>query len=141
MDGFTYRNVAYEGNSGLSWNFRLNGQLLLPKNFMVQFAGFYTAPRIVAQGEMKAAYSFDLGVRRSFFDRKLQVALNGQNLLNSFKFENKTWGSGFYQETSNQFFSRSIRLNVTWNFGNLKPKKEMNRNNQQESGGEMDSEF
>ena len=122
MEGFTYLGNSYDSSKGLSWNFRMNGQLSLPQNYNVQISGFYAAPRIVAQGEMKAAYSFDLGMRKSFLNRKLQIALNGQNLLNSFKFQNSTNGPGFSQETSNRFFSRSLRLNVTWNFGNLKPK-------------------
>ena len=142
MKGFTYLGKNYDPSKGLSWNFRLNGQLMLPKSYTVQLSGFYSAPRIVAQGEMKAAYSFDLGVRKSFFDRKIQVSLNGQNLLNSFKFENTTAGPGFKQESSNQFFSRSLRMNVTWNFGNLKPKnKQGDRENDSDQPASMDSEF
>lgn len=140
MEGFTYRGQTYGGTNGFSWNLRLNGQIMLPGNTMAQVSGFYSAPRIVAQGSMKAAYSLDLGVRKSFWDRTLQVSLNGQNLLNSFKFENTTTGPGFSQVTSNQFFGRTLRLNVTWNFGNLKPKEkgEKGGNPENTGGGEGD---
>jgi outer membrane receptor protein involved in Fe transport len=135
MDAFVYRGQSYAGTHGFSWNLRLNGQMVLPWDMMGQISGFYSAPRIVAQGSMKAAYSLDLGLRKSFWNRALQVSLNGQNLLNSFKFENTTTGPGFSQVSSNQFFGRTLRLNVTWNFGNLKPKEKSDRNNQPESGG------
>ena len=140
MNGFTYRGQTYEGTNGFSWNVRLNGQIMLPWSMTGQASGFYSAPRIVAQGTMKAAYSLDFGLRKSFWNRNLQVSLNGQNLLNSFKFENTTTGPGFSQVTSNQFFGRTIRLNVTWNFGNLKPKEKEDKGNNQEnaSGGEGD---
>jgi len=141
MDAFTYRGQSYQGTDGFSWNLRVNGQMMLPLGMMGQVSGFYSAPRLVAQGSMKAAYSFDLGLRKSFMDRKLQVSLNGQNLLNSFKFENTTNGPGFSQVTSNQFFGRSIRLNVAWNFGNLKPKEKSERDNNQENSGGMEGDF
>ena len=141
MDGFTYRGQTYEGTNGFSWNLRMNGQMMLPWNMMGQISGFYSAPRIVAQGSMKAAYSLDLGLRKSFWDRTLQVAINGQNLLNSFKFENTTTGPGFSQVTSNQFFGRTLRLNVTWNFGNLKPKEKEDKGRNQENTGGSESDF
>lgn len=141
MDAFTYRGETYDGTNGFSWNLRMNGQILLPLGMMGQVSGFYSAPRVVAQGSMKAAYSMDLGLRKSFWDRTLQVSLNGQNLLNSFKFENSTSGPGFSQVTSNQFFSRTIRLNVTWNFGNLKPKEKEGKGNDQENSGGGEGDF
>jgi outer membrane receptor protein involved in Fe transport len=142
MDGFTYLEKHYDSSKGFSWNYRFNGQLMLPKNLIAQISGFYSAPRVMAQGEMKASYSMDLGLRKSFLDRKLQVAINGQNLLNSFKFRNSIKGPGFSQVTSNEFFSRSIRLNVTWNFGTLKQKnKSENREGSQEPTMEMDGGF
>jgi len=123
LDEFTYNDVYYKGNSGFSWNVRLNSTIILSNTLTGQVSGFFNAPRIVAQGETSANYSIDAGLRKSFFDRKLLVSLNGRNLLNSFKFENKTWGQGFYQESSNKFFGRTLQLNVTWNFGNIKPKE------------------
>jgi outer membrane receptor protein involved in Fe transport len=141
MDGFTYRGQTYDGTNGFSWNLRMNGQMALPWAMMGQVSGFYSAPRIVAQGTMKAAYSLDLGLRKSFLDRTLQVSLNGQNLLNSFKFENITTGPGFSQVTSNQFFGRTIRLNVTWNFGNLKPKEKEDKGGNQDNTGGGEGDF
>jgi outer membrane receptor protein involved in Fe transport len=140
MDGFSYRGIDYAGTSGFSWNARLNGNLTFTKGFSGQIAGNYSAPRIIAQGETKAGYSLDLGLLKTFFDRKFMLSINARNVLNSFKFENSTWGQGFYQETSNQFFSRNIRVNLTWNFGNMKPKvkpgKGEGNDNSMEIGGE-----
>jgi len=141
MDGFNYRSIHYNGTNGFSWNARLNGTLLFTKDLSGQISGFYSAPRIIAQGKSKSSYSLDIGLRRSFLDRKIQISVNGQNLLNSFKFENYSRGQGFYQETSNQFFGRSIRLNLTWNFGNLKPKEKSGKENMNENpmdaGGDL----
>jgi len=140
MDGFTYMNNYYEGTSGFSWNVRVNGTLIFPKGFTGQASAFYSAPRIIAQGESSGRYAMDLGIRKSFFDNKLQLSVNIRNLLNSFKFESKTWGPAFYQETSNKFFGRDIRINLTWNFGNLKPKIKKESGESNENSVDFDTE-
>ncbi|MDD4922459.1 MAG: TonB-dependent receptor [Bacteroidales bacterium] len=123
MDAFTYRNTLYPGTSGFSWNARLNGTLIFGKGFSGQVSGFYAAPKIVAQGESKGNYSLDLGLRKNFLNNKLQLSVNARNILNSWNFSTTTRGPGFYQESFNQFFRQNVRVNLTWNFGNLKPKK------------------
>jgi outer membrane receptor protein involved in Fe transport len=142
MEDFTYRDKYYKATDGFSWNVRMNGQWMLPKGFTAQASAFYSAPRILAQGETKAAYSIDLGLRKSFMDRKFMVSLNAEDLLNSSKMESIIEGSDFRQESSNQFHGRTIRLNVTWNFGNLKPKDKSEKDNNSHDGSKgMDSDF
>lgn len=133
MEAYNYQENHYKGTSGFSWNARLNGTLVFPKGFSGQISGFYSAPRIIAQGESSGNYSLDLGLRKKFLEGKFQVSVNARNVLNSFKFDDKTWGPGFYQETSNKFFGRDLRLNLTWNFGNLKPK-DKRRSNEENNG-------
>lgn len=123
MDAFDYNNVHYNGTNGFSWTARLNGTLMLSKSLSGEISGYYNAPHLIAQGKNEGYYTVDLGLRQFLLNRKLQVSLNVRNLFDSFKFDNTITGSNFSQETSNKFFGRQIRLNVTWNFGNLKPKK------------------
>jgi len=139
LDGFKYKGYDYPGTKGFSWNARLNGTFIFPHSITAQLSGFYSAPRIVAQGESNALYSMDLGLRKSFQDNKFQVSFNARNILNSFKFENNTWGPAFYEETSNRFFGRDLRLNLTWNFGNLKPKPKHGKEKGSEESMDMDT--
>jgi hypothetical protein len=139
MEAFTYRNYKYEGTNGFSWNARINGTMIFSKGFSGQISGSYSAPKILAQGKNEGFYTMDLGLRKSFFDSKIQVSINAKNILNSFKMENSTWGQGFYQETSNHYFGRDIRLNLTWNFGNLKPKQKPKRRIEENSENSIDT--
>jgi outer membrane receptor protein involved in Fe transport len=123
LNGFTYRGSDYKGSEGFSWNARVNGTLLLSRSLTGQISGFYNAPRIMAQGRMNSNFRVDAGLRQSFMDRSLLIALNARNLLNSFNFSSSSYGPGFYQESHNQFFGRTLQLTVTWNFGNMKPKQ------------------
>jgi outer membrane receptor protein involved in Fe transport len=140
LKGFTYDNYYYEGNEGFSWNARLNSTIILSNSMTAQISGFVTSPRIVAQGEMSGSYAIDAGIKKTFFDKKLSVSINGRNLLDSFRFDNKSWGKNFYQESSNKFFRRSIQCSVTWNFGNMTPKKKNPDEENGESNGYSESE-
>lgn len=148
LNGFSYLGSDYKGSEGFSWNARVNGTLLLSRTLTGQVSGMYRAPRVMAQGTMKSSYSLDAGLRKSFMDRSLLVALNGRNILNSFYFASTSFGPGFYQENRNQFFGRTVQLTVTWNFGNMKPKmKKPNGRNEgmdagmDDMGGGMEGAF
>lgn len=138
LEGFNYKNNYYKGTNGFSWNARLNGTLILAKGLTGQISGFYTAPKIIAQGKSADSYSLDLGLRKSFFENTFQASVNARNILDSNNFDTSSWGPGFYQESSDRYFGRSFRINLTWNFGNMKPKVKPKAENSGENS--MDSE-
>lgn len=102
---------------------RLTAQFMFTKTFTGQLSGNYRSPRVVAQGTSSHSYSIDVGLKKTFLDRKLALALNVRDLLNSRARRNTTWGDGFWQYTDNRWNSRTISLNITYNFGNMQNKK------------------
>ena len=106
----------------LTWSVRLNAQFMFTKTFSGQLSARYHSPRVVAQGETTHHYSIDLGLRKTFFDKKLALAFNVRDLLNSRSRANTTWGDGFYQYQARRWNSRTIGLTVTYSFGNMKAK-------------------
>ncbi len=102
----------------------LSVQFLFTKTFSGQVRGRYSSPRVVAQGMSSHHYSIDLGLRKTFLDRKLALALNIRDLLNSRSRSNITETEGvFWQWSENRWNSREISLTVSYNFGNNQPKK------------------
>lgn len=97
---------------------RLTAQFMFTKTFTGQLSGRYRSPRVVAQGTSSHSYSIDVGLRKTFLDRRLAIALNVRDLLNSRARKNTTWGDGFWQYQDNRWNSRTISLNITYNFGN-----------------------
>ena len=102
---------------------RLNAQFLFTKNFSGQISANYRSPRVVAQGTTSHSYSIDLGLRHTFLNKKLALALNVRDLLDSRARRNITWGDGFWQFSENRWHSRSISLTLTYNFGNQQPRR------------------
>ncbi len=117
-----------------AWNTRVIANLMFSRTFTGQITGQYRSAQVQAQGEQKPLYTMNIGLRKSFFDRKLNVNLNVRDLLDSRKFSSISWGDGFYQESESSRMGRSIGLTLTYNFGNMKPKP-MDRNRMNSEGG------
>ncbi len=117
-----------------SWSARLNASFMFTKTFTGQLSARYRSPRVVAQGTSSHSYSIDLGLRKTFLDRKLALAFNVRDILNSRARSNTKWGEGFWQFSENRWNSRMVSVSLTYNFGNMRQKPPKRMNN---SGGSM----
>ena len=141
LDGFNYtiNNQTVTGNSdeNFSWDARMLASLILPYDISVQATGNYRSRSVITQGYRKANASLDLGLRKTFLNKKLALAVNWRDVLNTRKWETFTSTDSFERHQKNW---RDPRINVTltWNFGNMTSKK---KNRQEEGmGGEDDQQ-
>lgn len=142
LDGFTYDYThlgasditVSDGNNTFSWDARIMAAVALPYGISAQATGGYRSKSIVAQGESAASYSLDMGVRKSFFNRKLSLSLTGRDLLNSRTRSSVTYGDNFYNDSYSKFGQRTFMLTASYLFGNSNPKKNTNRGDDSESG-------
>ena len=116
-------HIDLAGQNIFAGSVRINAQFMFTKNFSGQLTGNYRSPRVVAQGTTSHSYSLDIGLRHTFLDRKLALALNVRDLLDSRARRNSTWGEGFWQFSENRWDSRSISLTITYNFGNQQGRR------------------
>ena len=121
-------NVKIPGNENFSWDTRVIANLMLSRTFSAQVTGMYSAPQVMAQGERAEDFSVDLGLRKTFLDKKFSLNVMVRDLLNSRKMGSTSWGDGFYQVSENRFSGRMIGFTVTYNFGNMKPKPSGKKN-------------
>jgi hypothetical protein len=96
----------------------------LSKTTFGQITAEYNAPRLIAQGKENANFAVDFGLRQTFFDKKLSVNLNVRDVFYSRKRNTTTWENGFYQKAYTYWGGRMIGLTASYNFGNMKPKKQ-----------------
>lgn len=148
LNGFTYdidgQTVTGEGNSNFTWNARMQASLMLPWDISFQVTGRYRSRQTVAQGYRKGNFRLNLGLRKSFLDRKLMLAINCRDVLNTGKFETYTSSETFTRYQKNWRNGRTVNFTLTYNFGNMKakaPKKKVDNsaNMSGEEGGGMDS--
>ena len=126
------------GQNNFSWTASELLNFNLSKTFSGQITGRYSSPQIISQGLKQEKYTIDLGVRKTFMDRKLSVNLNVRDLLNSNKDKSTTSGTGFNQTSENYFNARMVNLSVSYNFGNSKPKRGDLKKKQNNNENEMD---
>lgn len=150
LDGFSYlpagatTPVVGEADEDFSWSARIIANIMLPWGVSLQATGDYNSRELVAQGYRKANHAIDLGLRKSFLDRKLSLTINTRDLLNSRKRETITSGSGFSQESVFARSGRTVGFTLTYNFGNMKgSSKRPDRQEQQNNGdgGMMEEGF
>ena len=127
MDSATYSfekaTVFIPQQNNFTWSARLNASFMFLKNLSGQITGRYSSPRLIAQGKTTHSYAIDLGLRASFLDNQLSLNLMARDILNSRGRKSERWSDNFYEYSENQWHGRSIGLTLTYNFGNMKPKK------------------
>lgn len=141
LEASTYTNpynssvITIPGQENFTWSGRVMGNIILGKSTFGQFTADYSAPRLIAQGKQSSSYAIDLGLRQTFLDRNLSVNLMVRDLLDSRRRSTVTWGDGFYQQSESYFHGRMVGMTVTYNFGNMKPKRSEQR---RDESGSMD---
>lgn len=126
LEGFSYlpqgadKPITGESMDGFSWTARMTANTLLPYDFLFQLTGNYNSRRVIAQGYTRPNGSFDIGLRKSFFDRKLNMTVTARNILHSRRAVNITSGTGFYQESMRSRSGFTLGVSLAYTFGNLK---------------------
>ena len=122
-----------------SWSARINAWAKIYNQYQLTMALGYTSPTIGLDSERKARYYFNVGARSDFFNRKMSVFVNVQDLFN--------WGAriGSGSSNSNPYYltntttkmenSRYISVGVTFRFG----KMELERSAKEGDGESGDS--
>lgn len=140
LDGFQTivegQRVSGESDENFAWDARVLASVILPYSISIQATGNYRSRSVITQGHRKANGSLDLGLRKTFLNKKFALAVNWRDVFNTRHWENYTEGPTFWRHQKNW---RDPRINVqlTWNFGNMKQKR---RPGPEEMQGGMDGD-
>ncbi|MCQ2303244.1 MAG: outer membrane beta-barrel protein [Bacteroidales bacterium] len=118
-----------------SYSFRLNFWTKLWNKLEVHASARYNSPTQGLYSMRKARYGIDCGLRADFFDKKMSVFVNAQDLLNS-----ASWGqtneSPYIHSTSDSKFNmRSISVGVTFRFGKMELESAARQGSEDTTGG------
>lgn len=131
-------STSIPAQENFSWTMSEIANLMLGKTLSAQITGKYSAPQIVAQGTQKENYSMDLGLRKTFLDRNLNLNFTLSDIFNTRRNWSTTSGIGYAQESYAHYHGRMIGISASYNFGNMKPKKM--EKIKKEGNGEMNME-
>jgi len=125
-----FGNIEHKVNQNekWSWSVRVNAWAKLFNQLQVTASANYNSPTISLMSERKARYYLNMGLRSDFFNRRLSVFVNVQDIFN--------WGAkiGSGSSTTNPYYlsdstrkmlnSRYISAGVTFRFGKLELEKQ-----------------
>lgn len=113
-----YNGQPYEFDKW-SYSFRLNLWAKLWNKLEVTASGYYSSPTQSLFSERHANYGINAGLRADFFDRKLSVYVNANDIFNWNSY-GRTNDSPYVQSTSNyKYNSRSVSVGLTFRFGKM----------------------
>ncbi len=128
IDAFSYdidgQTVTGDEEKRFTWNARMQASLMLPYDISVQLSGRYNSREAITQGHRPARYSMDFGIRKNFLNKLFTLSINCRDLLDSRAWKSETGSDTFQRYQENRRNSRNFSATLTWNFGNLKSRKQ-----------------
>jgi hypothetical protein len=118
-----------------SYSLRLNVWAKLWNKLEVHASGFYRSPTQTLYAEREASYAINCGLRADFFDKKMSVHLNVNDIFNWNRWDNNTSNPYYISYSSYKFNSRSISAGVTFRFGKMELERSA-REGGEDMGGE-----
>ena len=136
--GYYYEIISdeYVDNNTITYRGRINNTFKLKKTgSSFQIGGFYMAPSISAQGTKGAFYMVNIGVRQSFFDRKLSISANVRDVFQTMSHTYISETDEFYQYTYRDRRSPTFRITVTYKINDFQRRKDTDGDYQQDDDG------
>lgn len=124
--GMNYTDIKSNDDSGLS-NSGFSGRAFagltytLPHDIRLGANGGLFMSRVQLQTTQSPFYYYSFSLMKSFFDKKLDLTLNVQDVFSKYReISSTTTGEGFSQKSISMNPVRNLRLSVTYRFGDLK---------------------
>ena len=118
-----------------SYSLRLNVWAKLWNKLEVHASGYYRSATQTLYAQREPSYSINCGLRADFFDKKMSVHLNVNDIFNWNKWDNNTSNPYYISYSSYKFNSRSISAGVTFRFGKMELERRA-REGGENTGGE-----
>ena len=113
-----YNGQPYESNMW-SYSFRLNLWAKLWNKLEVTASGYYSSPTQSLFSERHARYGINAGLRADFFDRKLSVFVNANDIFNWNSFGQTNYSPNVQSVSDYRYNSRSVAVGLTFRFGKM----------------------
>jgi outer membrane receptor protein involved in Fe transport len=149
MASFSYFGTDLKGNDGIkditnsssSWTAKIMSNLAIPNIADLQVAYNYFGKRVMLQGSIEPLQSFDIALKKNFFNNRFSVMLRIQDVFKTMKFAVSATGTGFTSSFNHNRNSRVVFLTLTYKFGTEMQEKRKPRKRDEENNIENDLDF
>lgn len=107
---------SFAESNAYTWNFKVNTNLEFGENWNFQATSVYYAPDIIPQGKVGSRYSLDFGLKRKFWDNKIETWLAVTDVLNTFQIKREINGDNFNLKATNYYETQVFTLGAKYKF-------------------------
>ena len=127
-----FKNDEIIKSNSVVYSMRLNVWAKLWNKVEIHASGNYRSPQKSLYAEKQANYSINCGLRADFFDRKMSLHINVNDIFNWNRWDNNTTNPYYVSYSSFKFNSRSISAGLVFRFGKMELERKA-----QVGGGEI----
>ncbi|MEO7765776.1 MAG: outer membrane beta-barrel family protein, partial [Ferruginibacter sp.] len=120
-------NAIDAGYNSSSFNYRvnMNASYQFNHDIAAEFFGNFNSPRNEAQGRYPSFTTYNIAVRKQFWNKKASIAFTAINPFNKYVNQRtELFGPNFTVNNIRKIPFRSVGINLSWKFGKLEFKKE-----------------
>lgn len=115
-------------NSTYSWSGRASSFMRLPGIVDIQLSYFYSGKMVTTQGSVEPFTSFDVSLKKDFFDNQASVSLRVSDVFNNLKFKVLLDDPNFTETLFRKRDTRAAYLTFTYKFGKEDKNQKRRRN-------------
>ncbi len=131
-------------NEGWAFSGRIFGSYNLSKGWGFQFFSFYRGNQVQLQGNQGGFYMYSVAIRKEFNEKRGSIGLGVENFLQkSIKIRTDVETPVLVQNSMNEMFNSSIRLNFSYRIGKMsmdntggRRRKSINNDDLKDGGGD-----
>ncbi|NML38299.1 TonB-dependent receptor [Chitinophaga sp. G-6-1-13] len=106
-----------EMTSSFTYSFNSTNTITLPKDFKLEVAGYYNSPFVYAIFKGYAEYNLNLGIQKTFWDKKATIKLNYNNILRNESYRGIAQYSNLALHIFNTWQFRTASIYFSYRFG------------------------
>jgi outer membrane receptor protein involved in Fe transport len=114
-----FRNQDTVITNNLGYNFQINFWAKLWKFLEINASGYYRSKSKSVYSEYEPTYAINCGLRSDFWNKKISVFLNVQDIFNWGRQRNANTNPYYIAYSSKKYNSRFISAGVTFRFGKI----------------------
>lgn len=138
------KGTAAASNEGFVWSGRMFGNYSLPKNWAIQFFGYYRGNRVNLQGSQGGFGTYSLGFRKEFNEKKASLGFAAENFFTTeMRIKSETHTPTIDQRSVNTMRNMSVRVTFSYRIGKMgfdqqqrqRRRKSVNNDDLKDGGG------
>jgi len=128
FDRYINTGLSSGGNiHGFNYRTNINASYQISSTLIIELLGNFNSPRVNAQGTMPSFTTYNFAFRKQFFNKKASIAITATNCFEKYvNQKTELTGQNFTLSNYRQMPYRSFGFNLTYKFGRMEYKKEIN---------------